>query len=156
MVHGLSARERQIRTAADRSRRMAADAAKNFDGATVFGETVVPAPQVSVPNSLAVTTHVNGELRQSDTTSALLFSVSELVAFVSRHLTLRPWDVIATGTPGGTGWSMDSELGGTGRIPVGCLPTLLASGGSGSEHHREDRSRRAGRCVRKSRVTQRR
>ncbi|MFJ6392931.1 fumarylacetoacetate hydrolase family protein [Streptomyces sp. NPDC091972] len=129
VVNDLSARERQIRTAPDGTRRMAADAAKNFDGATVFGETVVPAAHIPEPGSLAVTTHVNGELRQSDTTGALLFSVGELIAFVSRHLTLRPGDVIATGTPGGTGWSTDSELGGTGRTPAGCAPGRYLSAG---------------------------
>lgn len=37
-------------------------------------------------------------------------------------LTLAPGTVIATGTPGGTGWGADRELGGTGRVPAGAVP----------------------------------
>ena len=46
---------------------------------------------------------MNGEVRQSSSTSNLIFSVPELVGFVSRIMTLFPGDVIATGTPPGVG-----------------------------------------------------
>ena len=48
--------------------------------------------------------------------------MAELIAFLSRLLTLQPGAVISTGTPGGTSWGTDTELGGTGRTPPGCAP----------------------------------
>ena len=63
----------------------------------------------SVENSLdefiarANETLVDGEIMQSGTTADMLFSVGELIAFTSRHVTLRPGDLILTGTPDGVG-----------------------------------------------------
>ncbi|MFJ6569738.1 fumarylacetoacetate hydrolase family protein [Streptomyces sp. NPDC091292] len=129
VVNDLTARERQIRTAADGTQRMAADAAKNFDGATLLGPAVTPAAAVPDPGALEVSTLVNGELKQSDTTAALLFSVAELVSYLSHFLTLLPGAVVATGTPGGTGWSTDGALGGTGLTPPGCTPARYLRAG---------------------------
>lgn len=55
------------------------------------------------PDDLKLETYVNGELRQSAFTSELLFSVPELLSFVSHVMTLLPGDIIATGTPEGVG-----------------------------------------------------
>jgi 2-keto-4-pentenoate hydratase/2-oxohepta-3-ene-1,7-dioic acid hydratase in catechol pathway len=55
------------------------------------------------PNNLKVESYVNGELRQSASTNQFIFSVKELVSFISRIMTLIPGDVIATGTPYGVG-----------------------------------------------------
>ncbi|RLC92530.1 MAG: hypothetical protein DRI39_08165 [Chloroflexi bacterium] len=55
------------------------------------------------PSDLRLETYLNGELRQSARTSDLIFSVPELVAFVSSVMTLLPGDVISTGTPSGIG-----------------------------------------------------
>lgn len=55
------------------------------------------------PSDLAVTTTVNGELRQAGRTSQMLRGVDELVAHVSQAMTLLPGDVILTGTPAGVG-----------------------------------------------------
>lgn len=55
------------------------------------------------PDDLKIETYLNGELRQSDRTSELVFGVSELVSFISGVMTLLPGDVIATGTPSGIG-----------------------------------------------------
>ena len=52
---------------------------------------------------LKVTTRVNGELRQNDTTAHLLFSFAALIAYISSWTQLTPGDVIATGTPIGAG-----------------------------------------------------
>lgn len=122
VVNDLTARERQVRTASDGSRRMAADAAKNFAGATLLGDQVVPAGAVSDPGRLAVTTLVDDEVRQRDSTAGMLFTVAELVSWTSHLLPLLPGSVLATGTPGGTGWARDRRLGGTGTVPDGCSP----------------------------------
>jgi 2-keto-4-pentenoate hydratase/2-oxohepta-3-ene-1,7-dioic acid hydratase in catechol pathway len=55
------------------------------------------------PGDLAVQSFWNGELRQSSRTSELIFSVEDLVSFISRVMTLVPGDIISTGTPSGVG-----------------------------------------------------
>jgi len=55
------------------------------------------------PNDATVRTFVNGELRQDGHTSDLIFPVAEVLAYISRFLTLVPGDVVLTGTPDGVG-----------------------------------------------------
>ncbi|OGN91802.1 MAG: hypothetical protein A2Z75_08925 [Chloroflexi bacterium RBG_13_50_10] len=55
------------------------------------------------PDNLKLETYLNGELRQSASTSDLIFGISNLVSFISSIMTLLPGDVIATGTPSGVG-----------------------------------------------------
>ena len=57
------------------------------------------------PHTLTLTTHVNGELRQSTCTDDLIFDCFELVEFLSTAFTLEPGDIIATGTPSGVGFA---------------------------------------------------
>jgi 2-keto-4-pentenoate hydratase/2-oxohepta-3-ene-1,7-dioic acid hydratase in catechol pathway len=74
--------------------------AKGFDTFAPLG------PGVAVgldPSTLAIEGWVNGEKRQASNTNQLIFAVPELVAFVTRFLTLEPGDVITTGTPSGVG-----------------------------------------------------
>jgi len=73
---------------------------KSFDTFAPLGPTVETEVE---PADLAVSLRVNGEIRQSSSTSFLLFPVEELVAFISAVMTLLPGDVIATGTPSGVG-----------------------------------------------------
>jgi 2-keto-4-pentenoate hydratase/2-oxohepta-3-ene-1,7-dioic acid hydratase in catechol pathway len=73
---------------------------KSFDTFCPLGPWIVPDLDVS---NLAVRCRLNGELRQDGHTSDLLFSVDELIAFVSTVMTLEPGDVILTGTPAGVG-----------------------------------------------------
>ena len=77
------------------------------------------------PSNLELISRVNGETRQETSTSDLLFSVAELVSYLSRAMTLLPGDVIMTGTPGGVGPiapgdTVEIELSGVGvlRNPV--------------------------------------
>lgn len=74
---------------------------KGGDGYTPIGPVLIDARSVD-PDSLRVRTWVNGELRQDDTTSGLLFSFARLVADLSQHFTLERGDVILTGTPAGS------------------------------------------------------
>jgi len=55
------------------------------------------------PDNLKLETFLNGELRQSTSTSDLIFGISKLISFISGAMTLLPGDVIATGTPSGIG-----------------------------------------------------
>jgi 2-keto-4-pentenoate hydratase/2-oxohepta-3-ene-1,7-dioic acid hydratase in catechol pathway len=74
---------------------------KTLDGFAPIGPYFVSAAQVGDPNNLTVETHVNGELRQSSSTSDFIFTVQQVIAYVSRHFALEPGDVIFTGTPQG-------------------------------------------------------
>ena len=53
-------------------------------------------------DNLMVQLRLNGEVKQEESTSQMIFSVSEIVSFVSRHCTLLPGDLIFTGTSGQT------------------------------------------------------
>jgi 2-keto-4-pentenoate hydratase/2-oxohepta-3-ene-1,7-dioic acid hydratase in catechol pathway len=57
-------------------------------------------------SGIQIGARVNGEERQSDTTSELIFGVARIVSELSRGITLEPGDLIATGTPGGCGYQM--------------------------------------------------
>lgn len=75
--------------------------AKGFD---TFCPVGVPVPLASVdPSALAVSTRVNGEVRQSAPVTDMVFSIPALIAYISRIMTLEPGDLIATGTPDGVG-----------------------------------------------------
>jgi 2-keto-4-pentenoate hydratase/2-oxohepta-3-ene-1,7-dioic acid hydratase in catechol pathway len=120
VLNDLTARDRQVKVSADGHTTLSLGTSKNFDGSTRLAPWVTTADEVGDPGNLALTTRVSGELRQSNTTENMLFDVASLIAFVSRFLTLLPGAVLATGTPGGTGWGQDPELGGTGVTPPGC------------------------------------
>lgn len=75
---------------------------KNVDKSCPIGSFIVTADSISVAN-LKLETIVDGQVMQSGTTGDMVFSVPELIAFTSRHVTLRPGDVILTGTPDGVG-----------------------------------------------------
>lgn len=76
---------------------------KTFDTFAPLGPFLVTAEEIPNPQSLAVRTWVNGELRQNSSTAQMIFSVAELIAFISQVVTLLPGDLIATGTPAGVG-----------------------------------------------------
>jgi acylpyruvate hydrolase len=81
--------------------------AKGADGFCPFGPWLTTADEIPDPHALALRTWVNGELRQESNTSNLIFSVPELIAFISETCTLAPGDVILTGTPSGVGMGLD-------------------------------------------------
>jgi 5-oxopent-3-ene-1,2,5-tricarboxylate decarboxylase / 2-hydroxyhepta-2,4-diene-1,7-dioate isomerase len=75
--------------------------AKGQDGFTPIGPAI-PAAGLD-PSALHLTTTVNGERRQDTTTGDLIFTFAQLIADLSRFMTLQPGDIILTGTPSGTG-----------------------------------------------------
>jgi 2-keto-4-pentenoate hydratase/2-oxohepta-3-ene-1,7-dioic acid hydratase in catechol pathway len=85
---------------------------KNFDTAAPLGPWIVTADELPDPGNLGLRTTVNGRLRQSNSTARMIWGVAELVSFFSTFYTLQPGVVIETGTPGGTAWATDPELGG--------------------------------------------
>src|SRR5699024_6803951 len=80
---------------------------KNFDGSGSMGPWMVTADEFDGYDGLEVVTRVNGEQRQRDTTANLMFSFRYLIHYISTWTTLRPGDVISTGTPTGAGIRMD-------------------------------------------------
>ncbi|MCL2585599.1 MAG: fumarylacetoacetate hydrolase family protein [Streptosporangiales bacterium] len=75
---------------------------KSLDTFCPMGPWAVTADEVNA-TSLDVTCHVNGELRQKASTRDLIFGIPELIETLSAGITLRPGDIIATGTPAGVG-----------------------------------------------------
>lgn len=76
--------------------------AKGFDTSCPLGPWIVVDPDLNV-DDLRVTASIDGDLRQSESTSKMIFPVRELVSFISHVFTLLPGDVILTGTPAGVG-----------------------------------------------------
>ncbi|MGZ4632500.1 MAG: fumarylacetoacetate hydrolase family protein [Actinomycetes bacterium] len=77
--------------------------AKGFDTFFPLGPWIETDPGSPLADDLAVTTTVNGELRQAGRTSQMLHGVAQLVAHITEAMTLLPGDVILTGTPAGVG-----------------------------------------------------
>lgn len=81
--------------------------AKGFDTACPYGPWITTADEVPSPENLRLQTWVNGEPRQDARTSDLIFSIREIVAFISEAITLEPGDLILTGTPSGVGMAQE-------------------------------------------------
>src|SRR5712672_4393398 len=96
---------------------------KNVDKSCPIGSFIETADAISIEN-LKLETIVDGKVMQSGTTAEMVFSIPELIAFTSRHVTLRPGDLILTGTPDGVG------IGRTPRIYMkpGALLTTWVEG----------------------------
>jgi 2-keto-4-pentenoate hydratase/2-oxohepta-3-ene-1,7-dioic acid hydratase in catechol pathway len=128
IVNDVTARDRQVRRKPDGSTWYDLGRGKVFDGAAPLGPWIVTADEIPDPQSLRLRTRVNGELRQSASTGNMIWSCAQLIHFFSVNLTLRPGMVIITGTPGGTAWSTDAELGGCWIGGDGDEPLVPANG----------------------------
>ena len=93
---------------------------KGGDGYTPIGPDLIPAAEVD-PTQLRVRAWVNGDLRQDDETSGLLFPLPQLIADLSQHFTLEPGDVILTGTPEGLADVKAGDVVETAIEGIGCL-----------------------------------
>lgn len=92
-----------------------ADLAKNFDTFAPMGPCIVTADAITDPATTHYQAVVNGQVRQEARGSDMIYSVSELIEWISSIITLRPGDCISTGTPAGCGTFADP-------------PTFLAPG----------------------------
>jgi 2-keto-4-pentenoate hydratase/2-oxohepta-3-ene-1,7-dioic acid hydratase in catechol pathway len=93
-INDLSARGMQLAT----SQWMAG---KILDGFLPTGPFLVTADDIPDPQGLGIRCFVNGTRQQDSSTADMIFSVAAIIAYLSRLLTLKPGDVIATGTPEG-------------------------------------------------------
>lgn len=82
------------------------DKAKSCDTFGPVGPYIVTPDEVGNPHELEIWLEVNGEKRQQSNTSQMIFSVAEIVSYVSHYMTLKPGDLIATGTPAGVSLGM--------------------------------------------------
>lgn len=112
ILNDVTARDRQVTLRPDGSSVYNLGPGKNFDTCAPMGPWIVTADEIGEPQDLALTTLVNGELRQSNTTNRMIWTCAQLIEFFSTFVTLQPGVVISTGTPGGTAWGTDPELGG--------------------------------------------
>jgi 2-keto-4-pentenoate hydratase/2-oxohepta-3-ene-1,7-dioic acid hydratase in catechol pathway len=79
---------------------------KGFDTFAPTGPFIVTRDQLPFTGNLSIKTWVNGELRQDGNTKDMIFTIPEIIHYLSRVMTLEPCDVIATGTPSGVGMAM--------------------------------------------------
>lgn len=100
---------------------------KCFDGALPFGPWICPLDDIEDIENLGIRLWVNEELMQDSSSSNMIFSVAEQIAHLSTRLTLRPGDVIATGTPAGCGTPRGIFLksGDRVKISIDNLGTLI-------------------------------
>jgi 2-keto-4-pentenoate hydratase/2-oxohepta-3-ene-1,7-dioic acid hydratase in catechol pathway len=82
---------------------------KNSDGFAPIGPYLVTADQIPDPNNLKLECYVNGERRQSNNTSDMIFNVKTIISYASQHFTLKPGDIFFTGTPEGVIGGMPPE-----------------------------------------------
>ncbi|HKT09667.1 MAG TPA: fumarylacetoacetate hydrolase family protein, partial [Gemmatimonadaceae bacterium] len=78
---------------------------KSCDTFAPMGPTIVTTDEIPDPHALRITLTLNGTVMQDSNTSELIFRVPELIAFITRNITLEPGDIIATGTPAGVGFA---------------------------------------------------
>jgi 5-carboxymethyl-2-hydroxymuconate isomerase len=101
---------------------------KNWDSSGAIGPWMVTADEFEDFANLNVTTRVNGEVRQNDTTANLLFPFRYLLRYISTWTMLKPGDVISTGTPVGSGARFDPprylKAGDTVDVEVSGIGTL--------------------------------
>jgi 2-keto-4-pentenoate hydratase/2-oxohepta-3-ene-1,7-dioic acid hydratase in catechol pathway len=122
ICNDVTARDRQVRRTPEGMTWYELGSGKAFDSGAPLGPCIVTADEIGDPQRLTVRSRINGELRQSSSTANMIWSCAELIHFFSRNFTLRPGMVIITGTPAGTAWSADKELGGKGVHQPGLVP----------------------------------
>lgn len=112
IVNDVTARDRQVRRTPEGFTWYELGRGKVFETSAPTGPWIVTADEIGNPQNLRLKTRVNGELRQSSNTSNMIWSCADLIHFFSWSMMLRPGMMIITGTPSGTAWSTDRELGG--------------------------------------------
>ena len=85
-------------------------AGKALDTFAPMGPGMVLASDIPDPQTLMLTTRVNGQVVQHESTASMIFSVATSIAFLSFLMTLEPGDIIATGTPSGVGFKRTPPL----------------------------------------------
>ena len=101
-VNDVSARDYQTRTTQW-------TIGKTFDTFCPMGPALVTTDEITDPGNLDIRTVLDGEVMQHSNTGQLIFSVPDLIAYLSDVMTLKPGDVISTGTPSGVGFARNPK-----------------------------------------------
>ncbi len=112
VANDITARDRQAVPHPQGGFEYALGPGKNFDTSAPLGPWIVTRDEIADPQALGLRTFVNDEVRQNNSTAKMIWTVAEIVAFFSHFYTLQPGLLIETGTPGGTAWATDPEIGG--------------------------------------------
>lgn len=106
--------------------------AKGFDRSCPFGPWLTSVDEIPDPDTLEITTRINGEIRQHGCVTDMIFSIGEILAAIKETNTLMPGDLILTGSPTGTGISFDPPIflnpGDTVTVdigPLGCIENRI-------------------------------
>ena len=83
---------------------------KNFVGTGAFGPWMITTDDVPDIEAQTLTTRLNGEIMQQAKISDMIFSIGQIIEYVSAFTPLEPGDVIATGTPGGVGFKREPQV----------------------------------------------
>ena len=102
--------------------------AKSHDSFGPLGPYLVTADEVGDPQKLDLTLDLNGTRMQTGSTSTMIFTVAQLVSYISRYMTLVPGDVITTGTPPGVGMARKPAC--SSKWATRCASPSLASASS--------------------------
>ena len=84
--------------------------AKSYDSFGPLGPWLVTTDEIPDPQNLDLSLDLNGQRMQTGNTSTMIFSVAELVSYISHYMTLQPGDVITTGTPPGVGMARNPRV----------------------------------------------
>jgi acylpyruvate hydrolase len=101
---------------------------KTFDSSGPMGPAIVTLDEIAHPQTLDLTTRLNGEVMQQANTSDFIFDIPTIVAYVTQFLTLEPGDIISTGTPSGVGDARQPQVflqpGDVVEVEIGEVGTL--------------------------------
>ncbi|MSQ69111.1 MAG: FAA hydrolase family protein [Gammaproteobacteria bacterium] len=122
IVNDVTARDRQVRRSPQGFTWYELGRGKAFDSSAPLGPCIVTADEIPDPQALMLRTRINGEQRQACSTAEMIWSCAYLVHYFSCNFTLKPGMVIITGTPAGTAWSTDTDLGGKWQGAPGLVP----------------------------------
>ena len=96
----ITARKMQI---SDRNIKLPWYRSKNFDTFSAIGPRIVPCIEIEDPHNLNIQLEINGEIQQHSNTKHMLFKIPEILAYLTKFVTLMAGDIVATGTPSGIG-----------------------------------------------------
>lgn len=101
---------------------------KNFVATGAFGPALVTVDEIDDITKQSLTTRLNGEVMQQTSIANMIFSIPEIIAYVSSFTPLETGDVIATGTPGGVGAKRDPQVfmkpGDVVEVEISCVGLL--------------------------------
>ena len=102
---------------------------KTMDGSCPLGPYVVTKDEIPDPHNLSIVTKVNDDVRQNGNTKSMVIQIDEIIAELSKYVTLEPGDVILTGTPSGVGKAMNPpsylKAGDTVKVSIEGIGTLV-------------------------------